>query len=546
MSTFLESFPSPPIPKFDFNPPAPSKISSIPTPCPACLPHEPTYPIPHLTTPMPSPLSSPSSSSPSSPSTPSSPSSTISSPHEPSPTPVPHLSQPPVAPSHPMITRAKAGIFKPKHQADLAYVNSHPFYYSLFSQQVPKGFKSAAKNPLWMRAMEEEMSALRCNGTWTLVPRPNNVNIVGSKWIFRTKYLPDGTVDKHKARLVAQGFTQIPGLDFTHTFSPVVKAATIRIVLSLAVINNCPLHQLDVKNAFLNGNLGETIFMEQPPGFLDDRFPHYVCKLNKALYGLKQAPRAWFQRLSTFLLQNGFTCSKSDTSLFIFKKGSCIMYLLVYVDDLILTGSHSNTIRSFIFRLHKEFATKDMGNLSYFMGLEATHDSHGLFLSQSKYAHDIVAKANLLEAKPFHTPLATSTILTKDGTPFSNPTMYRFLVGALQYLTITRPDISFAVNQVSQFLQNPTEEHFQSVKRILRYVKGTLSFGLHFSKPKNTNILGYSDADWARCIETCRSTYGYSILLAGTLSLGVLRSNLQLPALAVNLNIVPWLTLLLK
>ncbi|XP_071727199.1 secreted RxLR effector protein 161-like [Rutidosis leptorrhynchoides] len=218
--------------------------------------------------------------------------------------------------------------------------------------------------------------------------------------------------------------------------------------------------------------------MEQPPGFVSTRFPNHVCRLKKALYGLKQAPRAWFQRLSSFLVSLGFTCSRADTSLFVFKKDSNILYLLVYVDDIILTG---------------------------------------IFLSQSKYAHDILTRAQLLDTKPIATPLSTSTYLTSNGQPYADPTKYRSLVGALQYLTITRPDLSYAVNQVSQFLHAPTIDHFQAVKRILRYVKGTISYGLSFLHASSPNILGYSDADWARCIETRRSTYGYSIFLGGNL-----------------------------
>ncbi|KAK9074370.1 hypothetical protein SSX86_006968 [Deinandra increscens subsp. villosa] len=257
--------------------------------------------------------------------------------------------------------------------------------------------------------------------------------------------------------------------------------------------------------------------MEQPPGFVDPKFPNHVCRLHKALYGLKQAPRAWFQRLSTFLIQSGFSCSRADPSLFVFKRDSCILYLLVYVDDLILTGNQEDTIATFITKLHHEFAIKDLGNLSYFLGLEVISNTSGLFLSQTRYARDILERAKMLDAKPMATPLASNITFTTSGQPFEDPTLYRSLVGALQYLTITRPDISYAVNQVSQFLQAPTIAHFQSVKRILRYIKGTLDFGLTFSRSKSSNILGYSDADWARCIETRRSTYGYSIYLGGNL-----------------------------
>lgn len=279
-------------------------------------------------------------------------------------------------------------------------------------------------------------------------------------WLFRTKYHADGSIERHKARLVAQGFSQVPGIDYSQTFSPVVKASTVRIVLSLAVLNNWKLHQLDVNNAFLNGELHELVYMEQPPGFQDPTLPHHVCRLNKALYGLKQAPRAWFHRLSTFLIASGFVCSKADTSLFVFKRDSCILYLLVYVDDLILTGNQEAVIQSFITKLHDTFAIKDLGRLNFFLGLEVIYTDTGLFLSQSKYAHDILQRAALLEAKPTTTPLASNVAFVTSGELFDDLTHYRSLVGALQYLTITRTDISYAVNQVSQFLQSPTRSHF--------------------------------------------------------------------------------------
>lgn len=366
--------------------------------------------------------------------------------------------------------------------------------------------------------MDEEIRALQQNDTWTLVPRPANTNIVGSKWVFRIKYLPDGSVERFKARLVAKGYTQVPGLDYTDTFSPVVKATTVRVVLSIAVTNKWPLRQLDVKNAFLNGTLIERVHMEQPPGYIDPRFPTHVCLLKKALYGLKQAPRAWFQRFSSFLLTLGFSCSRADTSLFVFHQQSNIIYLLLYVDDIIVTGNNSSLIDSFTRKLHSEFATKDLGSLSYFLGLEASPTPDGLFISQLKYARDILTRAQLLDSKPVHTPMVVSQHLTADGSSFSDPTLYISLVGALQYLTITRPDIAYAVNSVSQFLHAPTADHFLAVKRILRYVKGTLHFGLTF-RPSTvpSTLVAYSDADWAGCPDTRRSTSGYSIYLGNNL-----------------------------
>jgi len=213
----------------------------------------------------------------------------------------------------------------------------------------------------------------------------------------------------------------------------------------------------------------------------------------------------------------GFKCSQADTSLFVFHHGSYLLYLLVYVDDIILTGNHEPSLKRFIDRLQTEFAIKDLGNLSYFLGLEVSYTSDGLFLSQTKYAHDILTKAGLLDCKPVGTPLSTTDVFSSKGNAFHDPTLYRSLIGALQYLTITRPDLSYAVNQASQFLHSPTDEHFHMAKRIMRYVKGTITHGLHFSYPTKSTLVGYSDADWARCIETRRSTYGYSIFFGGNL-----------------------------
>ncbi|GKA56684.1 uncharacterized mitochondrial protein-like protein [Tanacetum coccineum] len=182
-----------------------------------------------------------------------------------------------------------------------------------------------------------------------------------------------------------------------------------------------------------------------------------------------------------------------------------------------LLGNDESVIATFTSRLNHEFAIKDLGALNYFLGLEVAYTDNGLFLTQSKYARDILKRADLYDSKPVSTPLATHVSFTADGIPYSDSTLYRSLVGALQYLTITRPDLSYAVNQVSQFLHAPTIAHFQSVKRILRYVKGTISFGLTFSRPHTNTIIGYSDADWARCLDTRRSTYGYSIYLGGNL-----------------------------
>ncbi|KAJ9542431.1 hypothetical protein OSB04_028937 [Centaurea solstitialis] len=235
-----------------------------------------------------------------------------------------------------MVTRAKAGIFKPRHRADLSHVTHHALHVSLCASTNPKDYKSALKNPTWVMAMHNKHEALHKN---------------------RTKFHYDGSIECHKARLVAQGYSQTPGIDYSHTFSPVVKASNFRIILSLAVLNNWNLHQLDVNNVFLHGYLNETIYMEQPRALLIINFL-IMC----ALYGLKQAPRAWFHLLSTFLMANGLSCSRADT-------------------------------------LNREFTIKDLGDINYFLGLEVTYTNDGLFLNQSKYAREILDRAKNDECK---------------------------------------------------------------------------------------------------------------------------------------------------
>ncbi|RVX21294.1 Retrovirus-related Pol polyprotein from transposon RE1 [Vitis vinifera] len=419
--------------------------------------------------------------------------------------------------SHPMITRGKVGIFKPRLYHAMHISSSSQLFQALLALKEPRGFKSAAKHPEWLSAMDDEIHALKKNDTWVLVPRPQHHNVVGCRWIFKTKLHSDGSIERHKARLVAQGFSQVHGLDFGDTFSPVVRPATIRIILSLAVTSGWRLHQLDVKNVFLHGFLNEEVYMEQPPGYTDSQFPQHVCRLKRALYGLKQAPRAWFHRFSSFLLKLGFYSSQADSSLFVYHSSLGTVYLLLYVDDMIITGSTPSLVHTFTTRLSNEFSMKDLGDLHYFLGVEVQANEKGLFLSQTKYALDLLQRASMIDAKPISTPFVVGQHLSAEGTLFSNPTLFRSLAGALQYLTISRPDLSFNVNSICQFMHAPTEDHFRALKRILRYVKGTAHHGLQLHKQSTRDLLGYSDADWAGCPDTRRSTTGYAIFFGANL-----------------------------
>ncbi|GJY31112.1 ribonuclease H-like domain-containing protein [Tanacetum coccineum] len=313
-------------------------------------------------------------------------------------------------------------------------------------------------------------------------------------WLFKHKFHADGTLSRYKARLVANGSNQQHGVDFDETFSLVVKPATIRTVLSLAVSRQWPIHQLDVKNAFLNGDLSETVYMHQPLSFVDSRYPNHVCLLQRSLYGLKQAPRAWFQRFAGYATRAGFSPSRCDSSLFIYTQGSQI------VDSL-----------------HKEFDMTDLGALNYFLGISVVRHRTWLFLSQKKYALQLLEHACMVNCNPFRTPVDTDSKLGLDGVPVQDPTLYRSLVGGLQYLTFTRPDLSYAVQQICLYMHDPREPHFAALKRIPRYVQGTLELGLHLYASATTSLVGYTNADWAGCPFTRRSTSGYCVFLGDNL-----------------------------
>jgi hypothetical protein len=279
--------------------------------------------------------------------------------------------------------------------------------------------------------------------------------------------------------------------------------------LSIATSKGWSLRQLDVHNAFLHGYLEEEVYMQQPPGYEDPTKPNYVCKLDKALYGLKQAPRAWYSRLSSKLVALGFQASKADTSLFFYSQGNIHVFVLVYVDDIIVASSSEQATKAFLQDLHDEFALKDLGELHYFLRIEVTKAKDGLILSQEKYASDLLKKAGMSDCKPVATPLSTTEKLSlHEGTALgeNDSTKYRSIVGALQYLTLTRPDIAFPVNKVCQFLHSPITIHWTTVKRILRYVKQTTKVGLKIRRSNSTLVSAFSDADWAENIDDRRLT----------------------------------------
>ncbi|KAI0499127.1 hypothetical protein KFK09_020028 [Dendrobium nobile] len=334
--------------------------------------------------------------------------------------------------------------------------------------------------------------------------------------MFRTKLNPDGTLNRHKARLVAQGFKQEFDIDYKETFSPVAKMPTIRIMLTIALNRHWPVLQLDVSNAFLHGHLQEEVYMHQPQGFIDENHPDYVCKLHKTIYGLKQAPRQWFTTFTAFLQTNGFIFSKLDPSLLIYDHGNIQLYILLYVDDILITGSHQNSISTLIRKLQTAFSLKELGPISFFLGIQVLHTKSGYFLSQAQYAQDVLQAANLLNCKPSQTPIAMKPPTTVTSFLDADPIQYRRLAGCLQYLTITRPDIAFATNMICQKMHQPSGQDFNALKRLLRYIQGTQQFGLPITRGP-LHLRSFSDSDWASNPLDRKSISGFCSFLGNSL-----------------------------
>ena len=343
---------------------------------------------------------------------------------------------------------------------------------------------------------------------------------IGCRWVYTVKLKADGSLDRYKARLVAKGYAQKYDIDYQETFAPVAKLNTIRILISIAANRDWPLQQFDVKNTFLNGDLEEEVYMELPLGIIKQSSKHEgkVCKLKRALYGLKQSPRAWFGRFTLAMKATGYQQSNADHTLFVKHKDVKVTTLIVYVDDMILTGDDSKEMRTLQEYLSAEFEMKDLGQLKYFLGIEVARSKQGISLSQHKYLLDLLSETGMLAYKPVETPIQINHRL--GILPDQIPTdigRYQRLVGKLIYLTHTRPDITYTVGIVSQFMHAPSEEHMDAIYRILRYLKGAPGKGLLYSKNGVLNIEGYTDADWARDQTTRKSTSGYLTFVKGNL-----------------------------
>ncbi|KAL6331208.1 hypothetical protein AAG906_009636 [Vitis piasezkii] len=384
--------------------------------------------------------------------------------------------------THVMTTRSKNGIAKPK------------VYIATVKE--PEIVELALQKDEWKQAMIFEFEALQRNNTWSLVPLLEGRIPIGCRWVYKVKENPNGSVKKYKTRLVAKGFHQQARFDFNETFSPVVKPTTIKIVLTIPLSRGWSVRQLDINNAFLNGTLQEEVFMSQPQGFVDEKHPEYVCRLYKALHRLKQAPRTWFERLHKIHQSLFFRITSTQTT-----------YILVYVDDILVIGSNAEVVTTLIKQLDVEFSLKDLGEITYFLGIQITHIVNGFHLSQQKYIRDLLVKTKMLQAKGLPTPMTSGLkISSQDGVPIENA-----------HYTEVQPELAYSVNKVCQFMQRPTDEQWKTVKRILRYLRATMDYGIHLNKAVELSLIGFSNADWGSNPDDRRSVLGHCVLFGNNI-----------------------------
>ena len=388
----------------------------------------------------------------------------------------------------------------------------------------PRSIKQALDGPNskhWSTSTKEEIDSLLENKTWDLTELPPGKNVVGSKWVFKHKRDANGNINRFKARLVAQGYSQEYGLDYDEVFAPVAKFNSIRTVLAIANELDLEVHQMDVKTAFLNGDLDCEIYMKQPEGFVDPDQPEMVCKLHKSIYGLKQAARCWNKTIDSFLKESGYSQSDADPCIYykcVNKRGKqCFIIMALYVDDLIISSNDSELLIAEKQTLSSRFQMEDQGEIHFCLGMSIKRNRKEgtLTIDQKSYLHSVLRRFGMSDCKPVSTPMEAGKVFEKiedeNGEPLSLRE-YQAIIGCLTYASIaTRPDICASVGVLSRFMTKPGQQHWTGVKRVLRYIKGTLNFSLKFESigEMQIRLSGYADADWAGDVDTRKSTSGY-------------------------------------
>ncbi|KAL3691463.1 hypothetical protein R1sor_005114 [Riccia sorocarpa] len=369
-------------------------------------------------------------------------------------------------------------------------------FYTFSVELEPESFQEAARHQHWISAMEDEMRSIHKNQTWTLAPLPAGKTPITARWVYKIKEGGGGEPPVFKARLVARGFQQKAGLDYDETFAPVVKWTTLRCLVAIAAQQKWDLHHLDVKTAFLNGHLKEQVFMTQPEGFHAPGHEQLVCHLHKSLYGLKQSPRAWYERIDTFLQEQGLSRSLADYNLYFLHENGKRLFLILYVDDLLLTGDNTARIKLLIAQLQTTFEMSKTGTMTNYLRVQFLKLSTGIFMTQSQYIQKILHETHMADCNLATTPMEERLTLTAtmEGAE-TDAAAYRSVVGKLIHLLQTRPDIAFPVGVVSRFMARPLAPHLAAVHRILRYLRGTLDYGILFSCDNSSHLHGYTELD---------------------------------------------------
>ncbi|GJV18664.1 ribonuclease H-like domain-containing protein [Tanacetum coccineum] len=398
-----------------------------------------------------------------------------------------------------------SAIYEGKSHQDL-----HTCLFVCFlSQEEPKRISQALRDPAWVEAMQEELLQFKLQKVWILVDLPKGHRAIGTKWVYRNKKDERGIVIRNKARLVAQGHTQEEGIDYDEVFAPVARIEAIRIFLAYASYMGFMVYQMDVKSAFLYGQIEEEVYVCQPPGFEDPGHPNKVYRVVKVLYGFHQAPRAWYDTLATYLLSNGFQRGQIDQTLFIKRHKGHILLVQIYVDDIIFGSTKKELCDEFEKLMKDKFQMSSMGELTFFLGLQVQQKKNGIFISQDKYVHEILRKFNYSDVKSASTPTDLEKPLVQDGDVADvDEHLYRSMIGSLMYLTASRPDIMFAVCACARFQVSPKTSHLLAVKRIFRYLKGKPSLGLWYSKDSPLELVAYTDSDYAGATQDRKSTTG--------------------------------------
>ena len=391
-----------------------------------------------------------------------------------------------------------------------------PDFLTFLLENDPRTYKEAVSSPdasHWKEAINSEIESIMQNHTWELVDLPPGSKPLGYKWIFKKKMKADGSIDKYKARLVVKGYRQKEGLDYFDTYSPVTRITSIRMLIAIASLNRLEIHQMDVKTAFLNGELDEEIYMEQPEGFIAPGQERKVCKLVKSLYGLKQAPKQWHEKFDNVMLSNGFKINECDKCVYVKSTQKEYVIVCLYVDDMLIMGSNNEVINSTKRMLSNRFDMKDLGIADIILGIKISRTSDGIILSQSHYIEKILENFNKYNIILNKTPVDINLHLAKNEGDSISQLEYSRIIGSLMYvMNCTRPDIAYSVSKLSRYTSNPGKDHWKAILRVLGYLKHTQNYGLHYTRYPAV-LEGYTDANWISDTKDSKSTSGYVFTL---------------------------------